>query len=323
MKKVIVYAMGGTIAMSYNESLGGLMPTVTGHELISAVPTLKDICTIDVTEFSNEPSSRISPHKMFELAKHIETTLEDENVAGVVVTHGTDTLEETAYFLDLYIKSRKPVCFTGALRSFSDVSPDGARNILSAVRVAVSEAARNMGTLVVMNDEIFLASEVIKIHSSNVKAFQAPEWGPVGYIDNKGVIFKHKPTSRLNIVPENVDVEVPLVKLYTGMDNAYLDFLYEKGIDGLVLEAFGIGNISDIHVEPVKKFINKNIPVIISSRTLGRTVAVYAYDGGGKNLKSLGVIFSGDITGAKARLKLILALGMTKDMRQIAAYFDK
>lgn len=323
MKKVVVYAMGGTIAMSYNESLGGLMPTITGHELISAVPTLKDICTIDVTEFSNEPSSRITPQTMLALAKHVEKTLENENVAGAVVTHGTDTLEETAFFLDLYIKSRKPVCFTGALRCASDVSPDGARNILSAVRVAVSENARNMGTLVVMNDEIFLANDVIKTHSSNVKSFQSPVWGPVGYIDNSGVIFKHKPVSRLNIAPLNVDVEVPLIKLYTGMDNSYLDLLYEKGIDGVVIEAFGAGNISDIHVELVKKFINKNIPVVIASRTQGRTVGLYAYDGGGKNLKSLGVIFSGDIAAAKARLKLILALGVTKNMREIAAYFDK
>lgn len=322
MKKIVVFAMGGTIAMRYDEKTGGLIPAVSGKELVEAVPALKDLCEIEVVEFSREPSSRITPPVMKDLAESIEKRLKDDDVTGVIVTHGTDTLEETAYFLDLYLKSSKPVCVTGAMRSSAEVSPDGSGNMLSSVRVALSANACGMGTLVVMNEEIHAAADVVKTHSSNPKTFISPFWGSLGYADADRIIFKRKPLNRLNMICKNVTANVPLVKLYTGMDNSYFDFLLEKGVDGIVIEAFGRGNMSDIHEGAIKKFIGRGVPVIVATRTFGRPLGLYSYNGGGKSVERLGAILSGEITAAKARLKLILALGITKNMTEIASFFD-
>ncbi len=322
-KGVVVFAAGGTIAMKYDEKLNGLTPALTGRELVEAVPGLEGVCPVEVREFSLEPSSRITPAVMMRLARYIDEALSDRNVCGAVVTHGTDTLEETAYFLDLYIDSEKPVCVTGAMRSGADVSPDGARNILDAVRTAASPDARNMGTLVVMNEEIHAAGYAVKTHSANPKTFASPFWGPLGYADADRVIFNRKPFSRTNIRPDKAEADVPLIKLYTGMDNAVLDFLLDKGADGLVIEAFGRGNMSDVHVPAVKRFIDKGLPVVLCTRAHGgRVLGSYAYDGGGKRLIDMGVISADSLPAAKARLKLILALGITEDVSKIAAYFN-
>lgn len=321
MKKVVVFAMGGTIAMRYDEITDGLIPAVSGKELVEAVPALRNLCEIEVIEFSREPSSRITPPIMKNLAENIDKKLGEMDVSGCVVTHGTDTLEETAYFLDLYIKSNKPVCVTGAMRSYGEVSPDGSHNILSSVRVAMSDEALDMGTLVVMNEEIHAAVDVIKTHSANLKTFVSPFWGPLGYVDEDRVIFKRKGLHRLNKSFKDASASVPIVKIYTGMDNSYFDFLFEKGVDGLVLEAFGRGNMSDIHEGAIKRFINGNIPVVIATRTFGRSLGLYSYIGGGKSTQRLGAIMAGEITAGKARLKLILALGITKNMSEIASFF--
>lgn len=322
MKKVLVYAMGGTIAMTYDEGLGGLTPTVSGEDLVSSVPRLKGLCGIETIEFSKEPSSRITPEIMLKLAKDISRRLECEDVSGAIVTHGTDTLEETAYFLDLYLNTDKPVCVTGAMRSPEEISADGPANIFASALTVISEDAAGMGVTVVANDEIHAARDVIKTHSSNVKTFVSPSWGPLGYIDADKAIFHRRPFARENLSPDTAKAFVPLVKIYTGMDNSYLDFLCDKSIDGLVVEAFGRGNISDVHMSAVKGFINKNIPVVVATRTIGRPSGVYAYSGGGKSLQEAGAVFAGELTAAKARLKLILVLGLTKDIKKVASFFD-
>ena len=164
MKKVVVMTTGGTIAMKYDPVTQGLIPAVSGDDLIEAVPALREIAEVEVVEFSNVPSGHITPQMMFDLAKMADRYAEREDVSGIVVTHGTDTLEETAYMLGLAVKTNKPVCLTGAMRGASETGPDGPANILAAVMVAASDEALGKGALLIFNDEIHAAAEVTKTH---------------------------------------------------------------------------------------------------------------------------------------------------------------
>ena len=175
-KKVIVLTTGGTIAMKLDPA-HGIVPAVSGEDLVASVPGLREACPIEVMEFSNIPSPHMTPKRMFELGNKVEELLRHEDILGVVITHGTDTLEETAYLLDLVHNSEKPVCLTGAMRSAAEISPDGPVNLLCAVRTAASSEARGKGVLVVMNEEIHAAREVVKSHSANTETFVSPFWG--------------------------------------------------------------------------------------------------------------------------------------------------
>ena len=178
-KKVLILTTGGTIAMKLDPELG-VIPAVSGEDLVDSVPGLRDVCPVEVRAFSNVPSPHMTPRLMFELSGIIEEALQRDDVLGAVVTHGTDTLEETVYLLDLLHAGDKPVCVTGAMRSGTDVSYDGTVNLLDAVRVAAAPEARGKGVLVVLNDEIHAAREVTKTHSANVKTFESPFWGRQG-----------------------------------------------------------------------------------------------------------------------------------------------
>ena len=170
-KKVIVLTTGGTIAMKLDPA-HGIVPAVSGEDLVASVPGLREACPIEVMEFSNIPSPHMTPKRMFELGNKVEELLRHEDILGVVITHGTDTLEETAYLLDLVHNSEKPVCLTGAMRSAAEISPDGPVNLLCAVRTAASSEARGKGVLVVMNEEIHAAREVVKSHSAGFRPGQ-------------------------------------------------------------------------------------------------------------------------------------------------------
>lgn len=187
MKKVIVFTTGGTIAMKYDAEKGGLVPAVSGADLAAAVPGLDKVADVEVREFSNVASCNMSPERMFALSHAIEEALKADDVAGAVVTHGTDTLEETSYFLDLLHPSEKPICVVGAMRGASDTSPDGPMNIYCAVKTAASDEARGKGVLVVLNNTIHAAGQVRKTHSANPATFESPWWGPIGYTVMKTV----------------------------------------------------------------------------------------------------------------------------------------
>lgn len=323
MKKVVVIATGGTIAMGYDPVKKGVFPAVTGKQLIEAVPPLSAICPVEVIEFSNIPSPHMTPRIMFDLAQCIDGVLESEDVAGVVVTHGTDTLEETAYLVDLALKSEKPVCFTAAMRDSAQISPDGPKNILCAVKTACNPAAIGKGVLVVTNEEIHAACEVTKTHSANPKTFASPFWGPLGYADEDKIIFRRQPLSRQKIQPSAIVDDVYLVKLAAGTDDYILQCLVAKEVKGIVIEGFGRGNIPPAAVPGVKAALQNNIPVVLTTRVIGgRVLDIYGYEGAAKPLKSMGVILAGEINGPKARIKLMLALGTTNDREKIASYFD-
>lgn len=321
--KVVIFTTGGTIAMRYDPVVGGVVPAVSGQELIRAVPPLAKVCPVEVREFANIPSPHMTPKLMHALAGEVEKALAETDVLGAVITHGTDTLEETAYFLDLYLTGEKPVCITAAMRSAEEISPDGPRNILGAVQCAASPEARGKGVLVVLNEEIHAAREVTKTHSANPKTFASPFWGPLGYADEDRIIFRRAPLGRQTIRPEAIADDVYLVKLATGSDGFFFDCLIAKKARGIVVEGFGRGNVPPAAFMGMKKAVAAGIPVVITTRCPGgRVLDVYAYDGGARSLKEAGVILGGEINGPKARIKLILALGLTDAPKKLAALFD-
>ena len=322
-KKVVVFTTGGTIAMRHDSTVGGAVPAVSGAELIRAVPGLCEVCLVEVREFSNIPSPHMTPLLMHGLALQVEQALSEPDVLGAVITHGTDTFEETAYFLDLFIHSEKPVCITAAMRSAAEISPDGPANLLASVRCAAAPQARCKGVLAVMNEEVHAACEVIKTHAANPKTFASPFWGPLGYVDADRVIFRREPIGRQTIRPPVLVDDVHLVKLVAGSDDFLLDCLIDKKVRGIVVEGYGRGNVSPATFRGMKRAVAAGIPVVITTRCFGgRVLDVYAYEGGVQPQRDAGIILGGEISGPKARIKLMLALGETGDPKHLAAYFD-
>ena len=282
MKKVVVFSTGGTIAMKMVPGKG-VVPACSGADLVEAVPGLASVADIEVRDFSNIPSCQMTPALMFSLAGQIRETLRRDDVAGCVVTHGTDTVEETAYLLDCVLREEKPVALTCALRSASGVSPDGPANILCAVRVACSGSARGLGVVVVMNERIFPASDVIKTHSVNPDAFQSPWWGPLGYVDGDEVIVRRLPAPRAQIAPERLGGEVFLLKMYAGCSPLLVETLVKYGAAGIVIEGFGRGNMPPLIQKSLAEAVKAGIPVVVCTRSqAGRTLDEYGYEGGGR-----------------------------------------
>lgn len=326
MKKVVIFTMGGTIACVLDEEKGGLVPALTGEDLVKAIPELNNVCDIEIINVSNEPSSRITPNSILKLSNLIKDKLKDENVYGAVVTHGTDTLEETAYLLDLLIDSEKTVVVTGAMRSVDEIMSDGSFNILNSCLLAIEDDARNNGVLVLFNEFVHPANTVTKTHSSNISTFQSPFWGPIGYVDSDRIIIKRKNIKEEKFNVNSFNKNVILIKISIDMDLSIFDFYLDKiikgeYIDGIVLEAFGRGNMDEKIVPYIEKFIENNIIVVVATRTFGRALNVYAYNGGGEDLIKKGVILAGEITAAKARLKLLTALSANYNKENIKKLF--
>lgn len=318
--KVVIITTGGTIAMRHDPELG-VVPAVSGEELMQAVPGLADF-ELELVEFSNVPSPHVTPEMMFQLATLIDAWLAKESVCGVVVTHGTDTLEETAYFLDMAVTSNKAVCVTGAMRSSGDLGADGPANLLAAVRVATCPEAANMGTLVVLNDEIHAARDVRKTHSARTSTFASPLWGAIGEVDEGRIVLRRALPPRQILAPRVPDYNVHLVTLAAGTGPLVMDFLVEHGVHGLVVEAFGRGNMHPDALEGITRATARGIPVVLTSRTFsGRVLDTYGYPGGARTVFAAGAISGDELPGHKARLRLMLALGLTHNLNEITAYF--
>jgi L-asparaginase len=321
--KIAVITTGGTISMRFDARLGGAVPAVSGEELLEMVPGLGDVAELELIEFANLPSCHLTPDMMFELCHVIQATLERPDIEGVVVTHGTDALEETAYMSDLWVLSEKPVVFTAAMRNNSEIGCDGPRNILNAVRVAVCKETQGCGTLVVFNGRVLAARDTIKMNTSNMDAFRSPMLGPVGLVDDDVVVIFRKSLVRESLRPEKIVTQIELLRVYGGMDSAFVTWSLEHGHKGLVIEAMGQGNVPPALVPGLKAWLEEGKPVVLVSRCPeGRALDSYAYEGGGKQLHNMGVIFGEDLTGQKARIKLMLALGLTSDVGRLRGMFE-
>lgn len=320
-KNILVIHTGGTISMS--EDKGGAVLPGTQNPLHQQTSALAEFAKIFVEEPFNLPSPHITPKEMLQLKTLIEEYQQKIPINGVVITHGTDTLEETAYFLDLTVQSNIPIVVTGAMRSSNEIGADGLYNLISSVRVAASPDAAGQGVLVVLNDEIHTALNVTKTHTSTVSTFQSPQYGPIGLVTKRGILFHHSPTKHESYAISEIHKRVVLIKAHAGMDSSLLDAIGEMQYDGVVIEALGQGNLPPAAVHGVKSLIQKGIPVVLVSRCFNGIVQdIYGYEGGGKQLKELGVIFSNGLNGQKARIKLLIGLEYTSDLKTIEKMFQ-
>jgi len=321
MKNILIIHTGGTISMRENKQTGEVAPEGE-HPLLEVLPSLSGIADIQDEVLFHIPSPHMTPNHMLTLGKRIHERLANEDIDGIVVTHGTDTLEETAFFLDIYLQTRKPVIVTGAMRSINEVGSDGLYNLMTSVRVACSEEAQDKGVLVVMNDEIHTAKNVTKTSTSNIATFQSPQYGPIGIITKRNILFHHSLTRRESYPVQHLKKHVGLVKTYAGMEGSIFEAFNKAGIDGLVIEALGQGNVPPTIVEPLQNLLDKGVPIVLVSRCYqGIVQDVYSYKGGGSSLKDMGVIFSNGLTGPKARIKLLIALEMTDNHNELMAMF--
>jgi L-asparaginase len=324
MKKIAVIFNGGTISMKIDPRLQAAVPSLSGEEIMSMVTGIEEYANIESFNFSNLPGPHVTPNKMLEMSKYVQKILEREDIYGVVITHGTDTLEETAYFLHLNIKSSKPIIVTGAMRNGSELGYDGPANLSAAICTAISEDATNKGVLVCMNDELNSAEEVTKVHSMHLNTFQSPEFGPIGIVDNNQVIFYRDILQKQNILTDKIEENVELVKCAAGMNSKIFDFLVDTGAKGIVLEGLGRGNVPPNMVGGIRRAINNGVIVVLVTRCfMGRVLDSYGYAGGGKELRDMGVILGNNLPGQKARIKLMLALGQTNDYKLIKDIFEK
>ncbi|MEB7671451.1 asparaginase [Staphylococcus equorum] len=321
MKKLLVIHTGGTISMSQDET--NKVVTNSDNPISNHQDIIKQYA--DVTEITpfNVPSPHMNIKYVETLKLIIEDANRDENYDGFVITHGTDTLEETAYLLDLTINVSKPITITGAMRSSNEIGSDGLYNFISAIRVASSDNAADMGVMVVFNDEIHTARNVTKTHTSNTNTFQSPNHGPLGVVTKNSVQFHHKPYEHLVLNDINHDLNIPLVKAYMGMNNDVLNFYSEHQVDGIIIEGLGQGNLPPTCLEGLEKCLDKEIPVVLVSRSFNGIVGpIYAYEGGGATLAEKGVVFSNGLNGPKARLKLLVGLSNQLNAKQLKKYFE-
>jgi L-asparaginase len=323
---VRLIATGGTIAMKIDPVTKAPVPAITGEDLVATVPEIVKHAKIEVENFSNIPSGYMGPDRWVPLQKTVQAALARPEVAGVVITHGTDTLEETAYFLDLTVQSNKPIVLIGAQRNASEADFDGPRNLLNAVRICVTPGAKDKGAVIAMNNQINAAREVTKTHTSSVETFKSAELGFLGYADNDRVVFYRSPIRRQTLPLASGQLPyVEIVAAYGGATGALIKSAVDTGARGIVIQALGWGNINVPMYEAVKDVIGRGIPVVISTRVpMGRVLPVYGYVGGGKTLKDAGAIFADDLSPQKARILLMLLLhNEIKEAAAIQARFDR
>ncbi len=297
---------------------------LSGEEIIAQVPGLNDLAEFELINFDRLPGPHWIPQRMLELARAVEQTLRDDNIVGVVVTHGTDTLEETAYFLDLLLGASKPVVFIGAMRTSSELSWDGPENLAAAVRVAIDPAARSLGVVVAMNSQIISAAEATKTHTESTDTFQSRDFGPLGFVDKDRVIVMRHPFEREHIATDTIEPRVDIIKMFAGADGRFIDFAVCEGARALVIEGLGRGNVTIPAMAAVQRALDAGLPVVITSRCpRGRVLDTYGYEGAGKPLRRAGAILGGMLPSHKARIKLMLALGAGWSVERIRESFEK
>jgi L-asparaginase len=317
---VVVFGLGGTIAMAATPS-GGVAPALSAHQLVAAVPGLAATgLELEVDDFRRLPGASLAVEDIVALAETIRARL-DTGVHGVVVTQGTDTIEETAYLLDLLHTHAAPIVVTGAMRNPTLAGADGPANLLAGIQVAANLSAREQGALVVMADEIHAARRVQKTHSTSAATFQSPNGGPLGYVvEGRARLLNqlgHRPVVPLSSAMPLA--RVCLVTITMGDDGFLLDGMAGR-LDGLVVAAFGAGHVPS-RLVPQLEELAAHMPVVLASRTGAGPVlaSTYAFSGSEKDLLERGLISAGFLDPIKARILLQLVLSANADAAEIRA----
>jgi L-asparaginase len=323
MKNILIVFTGGTFSMMIDEKTGGAVPRFSGEELLRKIPEAQNLAKITCYDFGKYPGPHMTPQLMFKLSQTVRGLITKNKFAGVIVTHGTDTLEETAYLLDLTIKTEIPIVVIGSMKNSSEQDWDGPQNLIDAIHVCLNKNCRGIGVLVCLNGEINAASEVTKIYTEQIDSFRSLDFGALGFIENGNVILNRLPKKLETIGTKKIITNVDLLTVYAGMDEKFFRYSADNKASGLVVEALGVGNVPPAAFEGIKYVIDKKIPVILVSRCpAGETFDIYSYPGAGKWLNKIGVIFADYLNGQKARIKLMLALGKTKDHKRLKKIFN-
>jgi L-asparaginase len=301
---------GGTISMQRDPAVGGNVPTHGGETLVSFAPGLERLGPYRVENWAKLPACHLGPDRLWALRERVRTVAESGDVRGIVVTHGTDTIEETAYLLGRTLAVRVPVAITGAMRTSSDDGWDGPRNLTDAAAVAATPASEGRGAMVVFNGEVFSGVTAVKTHATDLAAFSAPHGGPIGRVV-EGQVTYHGP------VPENLSPPAPrhglspavgMVPMVVGDDGRMLDHA-RPHLAGVVVVGFGAGNVPPGAVPAMRRWLDEGKPVVLASRCpFGEVTPVYAFDGGGARTVAMGVIPAGPRTPSQARMELTIAL---------------
>lgn len=320
---VTVLSTGGTIASTSGED--GATPSKNGAELVDAVPQLEDLADIEVEEVVQTPSFDMNPTSISKVARAARKA-EENGSTGIVVTHGTDTMEETAYYLDLVLDLNVPTMLTGAQRRPDEVSADGPGNLLTAVRAATSDQLAGAGGVYIAFDEkLHAARDVTKTHTSDLSTFKSPDKCPVLRFTRNGVRQLREPGSRSGSVDTTVtSKDVALIKTGVGMGARQFRDALKADVDGIIVEGTGLGNTTSKIGDAIGEAIQNSVPVVITSRCHGGAVApIYGTSGGGETLHSHGVINGGDLPAHKARVKLMLVLeAIDGDIETIRERFE-
>lgn len=321
MPRILVITTGGTVATRRGPTVAGAVPSLKGDDLLAMLP--KGGIELAFEEFANLPGSHLTPANALELSRRVAAALERPEVDGVVITHGTDTLEETAYLLDLTLRAAKPIVLTGAMRAATSVSYDGLANLAAAVRVAATPAAGELGVVVVFDEEIHSAAEVQNVHTQARAAFSSPDSGPLGRVEGERVWIGRRPVLRQPIACQRVEEMVDLIRLTQGADVRLLRHSIEDGAAGIVIEAFGGGRVPPWWLPHLTDAMQRRTVVLIASRCgAGGLGDEFGYVGAYHDLRRLGVLFAHNLSGPKARIKLMVALGAARGMGELRALFS-
>jgi L-asparaginase len=301
------------------------VPAISGEDLVATVPDVSKYAKVEVNNVSNVPSDYMDPPRWVALTREVNRALARPEVAGVIISHGTDTLEETAYWLDLTTNSEKPIILIGAQRNASEPDFDGPRNLLNAVRICVDPQSKGKGAMLAMNNQINAARDVTKTHTSSVETFKSGDFGVLGIVDYDRVVFSRAPLQR-QYVPIKTDAMpyVEIVAMYGGADGQLVRAAVDHGAKGIVIQGLGWGNVNLPMFVAIKEEIAKGVPVVIASRVPnGRVLPNYGWEGGGKTLEDAGAVMGNDLSPQKARILLMLLLqNATKGQKELQAAFN-
>lgn len=323
---ITILATGGTIAGAgeaggYGYSSG----QVKVEDLVHAVPNLDKLAKLSAEQIANIGSQDMNDEVWLQLAKRVNDVLAKPDVNGVVITHGTDTLEETAYFLDLVVKSEKPVVLVGSMRPSTATSADGPANIYDAVAVAGSPQGRGRGVVVVLNDAIHAARNVTKTNTTNVETFESPNRGAAGLVHTGAVAWfepmdkRHTTRSEFSVAGRNRLPRVEIVYAHSNMDATMIDAAIANGARGLVIAGVGDGNMSKSAIDALARAAKSGVAVVRSTRLpSGMVLRNNEIDD-----DKMGFVASGELNPGKSRVLLQLALTKTNDPRQIQRMFDE
>jgi L-asparaginase len=317
-------ATGGTIASVPSGSAEGATPTLTADEIAGSVPAIDHVADVRTSQFMQRASTTITFTDLLRLSHEIGLRIAAGS-AGVVITQGTDTIEETAFLLDVLCAGDAPIVITGAMRGPSAPGADGPANLLAAVQVAASASARGLGALVVLNEQIHAARFVSKRHTSSPSTFQSPLTGPLGWVSEGRVVIATRPVGRMHVElpPDAVIPPVALVRLALGDDGRILPELAGLGFRGLVIEGFGGGHVTPAMMPLLKRLVTQ-MPIVLTSRTGSGEILshTYRYPGSEIELLELGLISAGALDGLKARLLLSVCLAANYSPQHVSDAFQ-